>query len=847
MSRPSNDWTSRTSGLRRGRGVSYHGTPSTLGPTLEVPLQLQSPLAGLYTIERELGRGGWATVYLAHDARHDRPVALKILRTDLAAALGTGRFLREIAIAGRLTHPHILPLYDSGSAGDSLFYVMPYIAGETLRRRLARERQLPVETTLGIARQLADALSFAHRHNVLHRDIKPENILLEDDQAYIADFGIARAIQVSADDTLSEPGLAIGTPAYMSPEQAGGNGQLDARSDLYSLACVLYEMLAGEPPHTGPTAQAILARQQCEVPRSLRVLRPSVPVRVEAAIMKALAKAPADRFAGVAEFVNELDAAVASPAPVRGPWSRRALLASAVVLGIGGVGWLAQWVPSSVVGGNTAAEADPTHVAVLYFDDLSDKGTLRPVADGLTEDLIDALGQVSALHVVSPNGVRPYAGRRTPPDSIARGLGVGTLVSGSVERSGDILRVTTRLIDAPSGLQLQSHTMEYPFGHLFTLQDELAQEVSRFLRERLGREVLLRERRKGTSNVAAWEHAQLGETSRQTARTLSTQGDASPTMRALDLADSQFARAASLDPKWVDPVVSRGWVAVDRMELSDAQPSDSLERWYRQGLAHAGRALIMRPNYPPALELRGTLKYHYWLAADTAVTPGRDAEVDLRAGAVQANPAQARAWGTLSALLQATGQLAEANLIAARAYEADAFLGDSPQILFRLYHTSMDLGRERDAGRWCETGRSRFPRDWRFTFCALRILARADSSRGNIEKAWTLVADLEPLSPPGYLRRWQIIVAGVLGRAGLSDSADAVIRRARTAASSDPELDFYEAEARMVLGDSEAALRLLERYLKTNPRFRSYLRVYPLFRPLSADPRFRVLVGDSPS
>ena len=189
---------------------------------MDTPLELQTALQGHYTIERELGRGGWATVYLAHDARHDRPVALKILRADLAAALGTGRFLREITIAGRLTHPHILPLYDSGSAGDSLFYVMPYIEGETLRKRLLRERQLPLDQVLAIAGQVAQGLSFAHRHNVLHRDIKPENILLESDQAYIADFGIARAIQVSAEDTLSEPGLAIGTPAYMSPEQAGG-------------------------------------------------------------------------------------------------------------------------------------------------------------------------------------------------------------------------------------------------------------------------------------------------------------------------------------------------------------------------------------------------------------------------------------------------------------------------------------------------------------------------------------------------------------------------------------------------------------------------------------------------
>jgi tetratricopeptide (TPR) repeat protein len=241
------------------------------------------------------------------------------------------------------------------------------------------------------------------------------------------------------------------------------------------------------------------------------------------------------------------------------------------------------------------------------------------------------------------------------------------------------------------------------------------------------------------------------------------------------------------------------------------------------------------------------LHYRYWLSADSAVTPGNDAEADLRAGAVHANPAQARALGTLSALLQATGQLAEANLIAARAYEADAFLFDSKHILFRLYHTSLDLGREREAVNWCDTGRSRFPGDWRFTFCRLRILALANTFKPDVGQGWSLVTALERLSLPAYLPRWHIIVAGVLGRAGLPDSADAVIRRARAAAPEDPELDFYEAEARMVRGDREAALRLLERYLKTNPRFRAYLRVHPLFRPLRSDHRFQALVAESPN
>ena len=821
--------------------------------------QLQAALAGRYTIERELGRGGWATVYLAHDSRHDRPVALKVLRPDLAMVLGPGRFLREITIAGRLTHPHILPLYDSGEVGDTLYFVMPFVQGESLRQRLLQEGQLPLADALGIAQQIADALTFAHGHNVVHRDIKPENILLEGDQAYVADFGIARAIVAAGGDTLSSPGLVVGTPTYMSPEQAAGSTNLDGRSDLYSLGCVVYEMLAGEPPHTGPTVQTILARQQIEEPRSIRVVRPSVPEDVERVVLKALAKAPADRFTTVSEFAEALAGSAGrrrSVEPRSWPRGKPAVFGIALALALGGLVWLAGRGPPRAAGAPEEPGADPTHLAVLYFDDLSDRGTLRPIAGGLTEDLIDALGQVPALHVISPNGVRPFLGRRTPPDSIGRALQVGSLVSGSVERSGDVLRVAVRLIDARSGIQLQSRTLEYPFGELFTLQDELAQEVSRFLRERLGREVLVRERRKGTRNVAAWELAQEGESSREAARTLQAQGDGSGAKRALDAADSAFTRAATLDPAWPDPIVLAGWVAADRMQSPETDPPDSLRTWFGRGLRHADHALEVRSRHPPALELRGTLRYRYWLATGSDSVEVRRAEEELRAGAVSVNPTQARAWGTLSALLQATGRLPEANLLARRAYQSDAFLAESPQLLFRLYHTSLDLGKQQEAIAWCDTGFKRFAEHWLFSFCQLTLLSRSASGQpakptANVARAWHLVARLERFSSPeeraAYLPRWQMMVAAVLGRAGLTDSAESVIRRARAAAPNDAELDFYEAEVRMLLGDREAALQLLMRDLEAYPRFRDYMRVNRLFRPLWTDPRFRALMGEPPS
>ncbi len=270
--------------------------------------RLSEALADRYTIERELGAGGMATVYLAHDLRHDRQVAIKVLRPELAAVIGAERFLSEIKTTANLQHPHILPLFDSGEADGQVFYVMPYVEGESIRDLLARERQLPVEDAVRIATQVAQALDYAHRHGVVHRDIKPENIMLHDGSAVVADFGIALAVSRSDGGTrMTETGMSLGTPHYMAPEQAMGEREITARSDVYALGCVLYEMLAGEPPFTGPTAQAIIARVVTEEPRSLTVQRKTVPPNVAAAVVRALQKLPADRFATAAQFAEALN------------------------------------------------------------------------------------------------------------------------------------------------------------------------------------------------------------------------------------------------------------------------------------------------------------------------------------------------------------------------------------------------------------------------------------------------------------------------------------------------------------------------------------------------------------
>src|SRR5579884_3065480 len=308
-------------------------------------VRFSSALGGHYRIERELGSGGMAHVYVAVDVRHDRRVALKVLRPELAAAIGAERFLQEIKTTANLQHPHIVPLHDSGEVAGVVYYVMPYVDGEGLRDRLNRETQLPIADAVRVARDVASALDYAHRHGVIHRDIKPENILLHESTAVVADFGIALAVQSAGGQRLTQTGLSLGTPQYMPPEQAMGERTLDARADVYALGAVLYEMLVGEPPFTGPTVQAVLARSMTEIPRSLIAQRRSIPPHIEAAVLRALEKLPADRFASAAEFANALEDERA--APLRSThaepttWRRATVvLGAATVVLAGALAWL---------------------------------------------------------------------------------------------------------------------------------------------------------------------------------------------------------------------------------------------------------------------------------------------------------------------------------------------------------------------------------------------------------------------------------------------------------------------------------------------------------------------------
>src|SRR6185295_13043932 len=467
----------------------------------------------------------------------------------------------EIKLAANLQHPNILALYDSGDAAGFLYYVMPLVQGESLRARLNRESQLSLPDAIQLTCEVAEALHCAHSRGIIHRDIKPENILIQEGHALVADFGIARALTEAGGDKLTETGMAVGTPHYMSPEQALGTNHVDGRSDEYSLGCVTYEMLVGQPPFDGPNAMAILARHSMEEVPSLRVVRHSVPDEVEEAINRALEKTPADRFPTVRDFSDALLQADLGPTARRtSPQALRATrrstsvkspafsaksprlwaIAAAVVVAVG-AGW-GTWHFSHRTG-TTAAKAaagdlDPHRLAVLYFQTDNSKDSLGYLADALTEGLIRELNQVQGLDVISKGGVAQFRGDSVSPDSVVRALHAGTLVSGALERQGSKLRVTIRLVDGESGADFERASFEQPAGNLLAVQDTLAQKVASLIRSRLGEEIRLRAQRGRTRNVEAWALVQRAARHQKTAEELGENGDSVGVDREFRTADS---------------------------------------------------------------------------------------------------------------------------------------------------------------------------------------------------------------------------------------------------------------------------------------------------------------------
>jgi len=522
-----------------------------------------------------------ATVYLAHDSARDQLVAVKVLLPELAVNLGVDRFLREIEVGTILRHPHIVGVLDSGQVEGTLYYTMPFVEGASLRERLQREKQLSISDVITIAREVSEALDYAHSKGVIHRDIKPENILLSPDHgAMVADFGVARAVSVAGGDTITRTGMTVGTPTYMAPEQAMGSRDVTPESDIYSLGCVVYEMLAGQPPFTGPTAMAIFARHSLDQIPSLRIVRGTVPDAVEDAILQALAKVPADRFRSTRDFAAALTddegaarrrravaAAVARPqfpspaAPARRTRWMLGAAASLAVLAVAG------WFAWPHMHGNTApvgltGDFAKKNIAVMYFEDRSRGASLGYLANGLTEALIDELSAVPQLKVTSRNGSAAFKGKDAiPTDSIARALKVGTVVNGTVELADQgRVRVTVRLVDALSGAQIDKTVIEHPMQSELDLQDSVAHTVSLFLRKRLGQEVQELVSRVGTRNDAAWDALQRARQTETEVDALVRAHDVPAGVAKLAAAVTALAVVETIDKSWPTPSVYRAWL-----------------------------------------------------------------------------------------------------------------------------------------------------------------------------------------------------------------------------------------------------------------------------------------------
>jgi eukaryotic-like serine/threonine-protein kinase len=810
--------------------------------------RVAAALADRYQIERELGRGGTATVYLAQDLRHGRRVAIKVLYPELAASLGAERFLREVEIAAGLSHPNILALYDSGESDGLLYYVMPFIEGESLRHRLRREIQMPVDEASRIARDVAGALGFAHRHGIVHRDIKPENILLEGDRAFVADFGVARAIETASSERLTETGLAVGTATYMSPEQAAGRGRVDGRSDVYSLGCVLFEMLAGEPPFAGGTQQAIIAKHMQAAVPDLRVVRPSVTRRLRKVILTALAKVPADRYATADDLGRALASAAAETRRPTVP--RRAAILGLGVLGVAGLGlWSAR---DRLVGHADGVPTQdvvpgPRKIAVLYFDNQSGDSALGQIADGITEELIYELSGVNAFRVVSRNGVAPYRGRRVPVDSLVARIGVNTVIDGSVQRSGDHLRVRVQLIDARSDTYLDSLSSELPMAQASDSVRVVAQEMAARLRRQMGQEVRLEDAGLGTASPAARDLARLAQREREDARSIAESPhveDLGTAREALIRADSFLVLAQAADPNWPHPWVARGWIVADQAALTTGEARAAL---LKRALTLAEAAVRRAPGDPLALELRGAIRMR--LVNELQAAPEEPdrmlrAEADLRA-ALDRDSTLTIAWGTLGDLLWTKGSTAEAVIASRRALAEDAYLSEAYTIYRDLFYSDLMLGNFREAGEWCRRGRVTFPGHWRFVECELTLMRHDTRRSADPDSAWALVKRLEQLDPPErahlegrdyHLIYRRVLAATMSARAGRPGIARAELARARRAVARDStlsiDLKYDEAYLRLVLGERDRAVRLLSEYVTARPLAREYLARDPLLRGL---------------
>jgi serine/threonine protein kinase/tetratricopeptide (TPR) repeat protein len=568
---------------------------------------LSTALGDSYTVERELLGGAMSRVFVAHDRALGRRVAVKVLSREVAAEVKTERFRLEIQLAARLQHPHIVPLLQSGELNGILYFTMPFIEGESLRTKLAREGALPVPDAIRILRHVASAIAYAHRQGVVHRDIKPDNVLLAEEFALVTDFGVARALSASTtagDDRLTSSGVALGTPAYMSPEQALADPEIDHRADIYAFGVLAYEIFAGHPPFGGKSAQATLAAHVVQPPENILTKRPDVPPILAETIMKCLEKKPGDRPQSASELVPIFDSVATGsptatsplivPAPPRRAARRLIWGSLAAVILIA-----ATYLAVSRRGASELPAQNFTSVAVLPLENVGGDQADEYFSEGMTDELANALGKLPGVRVASRTSAYAFKGKSLDPAEIGRRLNVRTFISGKVRRDGPRLRVTAQLVNVDDGSELWADTYERETRDIFTVQDDIARSIAQALQVRLGRHTAqtFASESRGTENLAAWDNFILGRFN------LNRRGAAS-LLRAVTYFDSAIAR----DPRFARAHAGRAMAYALLPEYTDSPPGNA------STLAHqaAATALSIDPTLGEAYTALGLAEVHDW-------------------------------------------------------------------------------------------------------------------------------------------------------------------------------------------------------------------------------------------
>jgi serine/threonine-protein kinase len=816
------------------------------------PDQLQSPIStsvlvgGRYEIEQEVGRGGAGIVYRARDQQLGTAVAVKFLRPEFATAVTSARFGQEIAFLARLNHTHLIPVLDSGDWGGVPFYVAPFLDGGTLRARLDRERQLSLADVVDIARQIGDALQYTHDAGVIHRDIKPENILFSGSGAALADFGIAYALERAATDRLTSSQLVVGTPAYMSPEQAAAERVLGPRSDQFSLACVIYEMLAGVTPFVAATNQAMIGQRLTHRPMPIRAHRPNVPEQVETAIARALSPVPADRYERVTDFCEALTAP-ARPGPGRRgavPRSPKRLLTGAgVIIALGFAAWISQQrlIPP-------AAPPDLHRLAIAGFVGRGDRST-ADFAAAVGDQLAIELGNVSAFAVLAQSSIPDCSAAQAACDSALRSWRTGAVVRGSIQRVGRTFEAAVQFVEPQwAGGVVRNERFSVSDSDTAAAGQDLARQIALAMRRWLGQQSRLLEIARSTNERRAQDLIIQADRARADGLAIgdfAAVEDLPTALSALDRADSIARIAQQIDPRSLEPRLLRGWINYDLGRFRSGQPR--LNAWQR-GLALSDSALLMDTSSARARELRGILRWSVLgergLGTDTALA--RATEADLR-GAISRDSTRATAWVYLSALLALEGHVGETERVGRRAIQLDAFLSVANDAIYRAFYNANMSRDSAGAAQWCAYGRQVAPGNWRFMQCKLVLMRRNALRAGAIaplhpDSAWHLVAAMDSVDPPAkaaaagrayYAIFRRMAAAAISARAGDAARAEQEIGRAHRAVSGNAELQldllYDESILRHALGQDAHAADLVQRLINARPLERDLILRDPLF------------------